>query len=207
MILTHGANSIKRDITSVEIGGRRYPVVKIGNQLWMAENLDYADENITVGGGLSTSIPKAYYYDQDEVTNGWNGRKNNLLYNVPAMYYLVQNSSTIFPDGWHVPSNSDIESLIEFAGGASVAGIKLSKGNLDWQSVSWNGTDDFGFSWLPSGTRYASDGGFHDIGEEAALYTSNNRMYYTLGGDGVILFSTEYGPASSVSIRLVKNVT
>lgn len=190
----------------VVIGGKKYPFVQIGRQLWIVYNLDYSDANIPIGGGLSSSVPKAYYYDQDEATNGWNGRKNNLLYNVPALNYLVQNSSTIFPNGWRVCSNSDMESLIKFGGGALVAGIKLAKGDLDWQSASWNGTDDFGFSWLPSGARWASDGGFQTIGEEAALYTSNNRMYYTLG-DGVILFDTEHGPASSVPIRICKDAT
>ena len=80
---------------SVVIGGRKYPFVQIGRQLWIVYNLDYADENITVGGGLSTSIPKAYYYDQDEAINGWNGRKINLLYNVPSIGLW-----TIFNEGW-----------------------------------------------------------------------------------------------------------
>ena len=40
MILTHGANSLTMDYY-VEIGGYKYPVVKIGNRLWMAENFKY----------------------------------------------------------------------------------------------------------------------------------------------------------------------
>lgn len=190
----------------VVIGGKKYPFVQIGRQLWIVYNLDYADENITVGGGLSTSIPKAYYYDQDEATNGWNGRKINLLYNVPALNYLVQNSSTIFPNGWRVCSNSDMESLIKFVGGASVAGTKLSKGDLDWQSASWNGTDDFGFRWLPSGTRWGSNGRFAALGEEAVLITANQLFYYTFG-DGTVDAIFEHDLNAASPIRICKDAT
>jgi uncharacterized protein (TIGR02145 family) len=102
MILTHGANSLaKGGGDFVEIGGRRYPVVKIGNQLWMAENLDYAWSGLTIGGSIG-SDPRANYYDNDETTYGWSGYKCGLLYNWAAVAELAD----LLPDGWHIPSDS-----------------------------------------------------------------------------------------------------
>ena len=64
------------DTNTVTIGGRAYPTVKIGNQIWMAENLDWKFEvngiQIPIGGG-SVTTPAAWYLDNDEHTYGWNG--------------------------------------------------------------------------------------------------------------------------------------
>lgn len=193
---------------TVKIGGRRYPVVKIGNQLWMAENLDYVDENITIGGELSISTPKAYYYDQDKELNGPEGRKINLLYNYAAVNYLMNNSSTIFPDGWHVCSDADVSTLINFIG--SDEGIKLSKGDISWKGSLWIGTNDYGFSWLPGGTRWESDGQFHSIGEEACMWSSNFNLIYIENTKNDSSIHTQIGGAydgASSNIRLVKDIT
>ena len=66
---------------SVVIGGREYPVVQIGNQLWLAENLDWRWEGLTVGGQWQRETPGAWYYNNDEATYGVNGNKYGLLYN------------------------------------------------------------------------------------------------------------------------------
>ena len=54
------------DTNTVTIGGRAYPTVKIGNQIWMAENLDWKFEvngiQIPIGGGSVN-------------TYGWNGQR------------------------------------------------------------------------------------------------------------------------------------
>jgi uncharacterized protein (TIGR02145 family) len=56
------------------------------------------------------------------------------------------------PSGWHLPTNAELQELVNFAGG-NVAGKKLKSTN-GWNTckgISGNGTDNFGFSALPGG--------------------------------------------------------
>ena len=190
---------------SVKIGGRRYPVVKIGNQLWMAENLDYADENITVGGSSSQSNAKAYYYDNDEVTYGINGYRCGLLYNMRSLQYLINNSSNIFPDGWHIPSNSEVMSLISNTGG-NQSGFNLSKSGLSWAS-NWNGSNLFGFNLIPTGTRWGSDGNFHNLGETGQFWSNYNTQNHRTIPDNSLIPVSQLNYSTSISVRLVKDIT
>ena len=144
---------------TVVIGGRTYPTVKIGNQWWLAENLDYKfkvnGSQIPIGVSGSPSTPVAWYYNNDESTYGINGTyKCGLLYNWYAAKYLDDNKATLLPNGWHVPSKSEWNTLATEVGGDSIAGTKLKA--LDDSVTSgfpngWNGTDNYGFSAIPSG--------------------------------------------------------
>jgi uncharacterized protein (TIGR02145 family) len=64
-----------------------------------------------------------------------------VLYNYPA-------ALTACPSGWHLPSDSEWTTLVDFAGGKLVAGDKL-KATPTSSPVSWNGTNDFGFTAIP----------------------------------------------------------
>lgn len=216
MILTHGANSLKRgDGDFVEIGGRRYPVVKIGNQLWMAENLDYKWTGLTIGGSYDPyeENPHAWYYNNDEATYGIDGTyKCGLLYNWFAADYLEVNKATLLPDGWHVPTSIEFDTLATTVGGTSNAGKKLKA--LDdsvlsnWPS-GWNGTDEYGFKVLPSG-RY-DDQGFALFNEYCLLWLSDSYSTthaYSINislSDNVII-GGNYKLSGRV-LRLVKDVT
>lgn len=200
---------------SVKIGGRRYPVVKIGNQLWMAENLDYAWAGLDVGGSGTSSDPNAWYYNNDESTYGWNGYKCGLLYNWYAASHLETNKSTLLPDGWHVPSASEVSELANSVGGISTAGMKLKaldeSAGTDWPS-GWNGTDDYEFSMLPGGVcgYYGSSRMFSFAGTYGYIWTSDaaggsNALFYLFTTSDPMQSNTNdklYG----YSLRLVKSL-
>ena len=77
--------SIELPLPTVNIGGRDYPYVQIGNQLWLAENLDWKFDGCTIGtNSLSTIEMLGNYYNNDENTYGVNGNKYGLLYNYPS---------------------------------------------------------------------------------------------------------------------------
>lgn len=97
-------------------------------KVWMAENLDFAWSGLTVGGSGTSSNPKANYYDNDEVTYGWNGRKCGLLYNWYAAKHLEDNKSTLIP-GWHVPTKAEWDALATAAeaGVATIAELRTVK--------------------------------------------------------------------------------
>ena len=156
--------------SSVNIGGRDYPIVKIGNQVWLAENLDFKyDVNgsqIPIGLESVSSIePRGNYYYNDETTYGANGNKYGLLYNWPAVKYLNDHRADLIP-GWHVPTADEWNALATAVGGTSVAGTKL-KSTTDWSSGA--GTDDYGFSTLPAGYYKLS---FIDLGSYAYFWTA-----------------------------------
>jgi len=116
--------------------GQVYRTVKIGNQIWMAENLNY------VKGG--------YCYD--------NNPDNAKIY---GRLYDWDTAKKVCPPGWHLPSREEWETLINFAGGENVAGKNL-KAKSGWKGdamndKSGNGTDDYGFSAMPGGDRYKSE--------------------------------------------------
>ena len=172
---------------TVEIGGREYRTVKIGNQIWMAENLDYKWTGLSIGPSGAPSTQAAWYYNNDESTYGVNGYKCGLLYNRYALQYLENNKSTLLPDGWHVPSRYDWDELVTFVGGYATAGKKLKAVDNSITAgfpSGWNGTDEYGFGAIPTGYRdsqgtfnimdtycclqgyYASTGGTTDEGRQ-----------------------------------------
>lgn len=191
---------------SVKIGGRRYPVVKIGNQLWMAENLDYVWEGLSIGKSTGSS-QRANYYNNDESTYGWNGLKCGLLYNLAASSELV----SLLSDGWHIPSVSEWNELIASTRDISNAALLVSNGNLSW-APSWTGSNMFGFNMIPSGQRYGS-GTFWGSGFDAAFWTGDSG--YAIYRDYTSATSTldskfsvmDVYTDAQYSIRLVKSLT
>lgn len=165
---------------SVKIGGHRYPVVKIGNQLWTAENLDYKFDvdgsPIPIGGSDSPGTPAAWYYNNDEETYGIDGiYKLGLLYNGYSAEYLNTHNN-LLPEGWHVPSSGELQILIDLFDGYDYAGTKLkAKDNSIRNGFpdGWNGTDDAKFSILPGGYAHESFGwNFEGLGSITYLWTS-----------------------------------
>lgn len=132
--------------TFVVIGGKPYrtTILPDGNE-WLAVNLDY------VWGGLSVPTSSASLTtDQQATYYNYNYDTYGLLYNWYAVKYLDDNRSTLLPEGWRVPSRQDYANVRNAIGGWQSYGPEL-KSTTGWMSPETNGTDDYGFSWVPSG--------------------------------------------------------
>jgi len=103
--------------------GQIYKTVKIGDQVWMAENLNYREGH---GFCYNSTICTKY------------GR-----------LYAWSDALNACPSGWHLPTKAEFETLIDIVGGQSTAG-KILKSTSSWKNGG-NGTDAFGFSALPAG--------------------------------------------------------
>ena len=202
MILTHGANSL----ALANIGGRIYCTVTIGNQVWLAENLDFKFSGCNIGGSGTPSTPNAWYYNNDEATYGIDGtRKCGLLYNWYACKLLNDNRSELVP-GWHVPTNDEWTALANAVGGTSTAGTKLKAANVSW-ATSWGGTDDYGFAVLPAG-HWTSDT-FKGLVNSAHFWTANEYSstlaYHRNITAGASMSSSNFNKTDAYSVRLVKD--
>lgn len=162
--------------TVTDIDGNTYQTIKIGNQWWMAENLKVihysngeAIPNETGNDawiGLANGAYCAYNNDNGNVST------YGLLYN----WYAVDDSRNIAPAGWHVPTDEEWQTLVDYLGGNSVAGGELKEeGTTHWDSPNTGATNESGFSALPGGYRGHSRG-----------------VYYSMGYDGHWWSATDY---------------
>lgn len=160
-----------RELMLNTIGGRTYKTTKIGNQIWLAENLDYKFLGLDVGNTVyDATIPQANYYDNDESTYGAKGLKYGLLYNFAAAKYLIDNQEAIIP-GWRLPTMDEWDALLAFAGGNTETGRKAIKATEGWPSYADGpGTNTTGFSAAPSG-RLTYDGVFNSKGTMFTMFT------------------------------------
>ena len=147
---------------------KTYKTVKIGKQTWMAQNLDYHGEDGNLG---------SCYNNEPE-----NCKKYGRLYdwvtamNIDTKFEREKLDSSdvkhqgVCPEGWHLPSKEEWQTLVDFAGGNDVSGKKLKaksgwngkckKGEENIRSDRMKvinntnncGTDNYGFSALPGGT-------------------------------------------------------
>lgn len=174
--------------TVIDVDGNIYQTVKIGEQWWMAENLKVIHyrngdaipsviENI-VWENLNTG---AYCeYDNDSNNVEIYGR----LYN----WYALSDSRDLSPDGWHVPSDVEWETLIDYLGGSGIAGGKLKEaGTEHWYDPNFGATNESGFTALPGGYRKYG-GNFGHMKGNAYFWASSNygngyawirRLYYS----------------------------
>jgi len=136
---THGTLSEIYETFTDDRDGNTYRVITIGGKRWTAENLNYQTDS-------------SWCYN-DDISNC---EKYGRLYN-------WHKAIIVCPSGWHLPTETEWDELVETAGGKKMAAKKL-KARKGWHGMRNNGTDDFGFSALPGGQRNISCY-FTDIGE------------------------------------------
>ena len=128
--------------------GQTYKTVKIGDQWWMAENLNYKTDNSFCYKDKSANCTKygrhyAWAAAMDSVGT-WSTNGKGCGYRMTCSpTYPVRG---VCPEGWHLPDTTEWNTLFTAVGGSSIAGTKL-KFMSGWYN-SGNGTDDFGFSSL-----------------------------------------------------------
>ena len=183
-----------------ERDGQTYKTVVIGSQTWMAENLNY-------------ELVKSYRYGFGE------GRLYTWAVAVDkteeecALQHCDLPSGNIrgvCPQGWHVPSRDEWETLFAALGGFSTASSKLIS-TSGWY-LNGNGTDAYAFSALPAGHR-GCDGNYHVYGSGAYFWSSSEsdgefdyEAYYVglyREGDGGSFWYADKRHAFSV--RCIKN--
>ena len=126
---TDSTDSCEYGTLTDERDGQTYKTVKVGGLWWMAENLNYAYLRPTETADSSSFC----YNDSLEYCE-----KYGRLYT----WYAALKAC---PSGWHLPWYLEYETLVPHSFGD---GRVL-------RSTEWNGTDDYGFSALPAGARYA----------------------------------------------------
>ena len=155
----------------------RYKTVKIGTQVWMAENLKttkYRNGDIIETTSPATlrisgeSAPKYQWaYDGNE--------RKVAIYGRLYTWYAITDSRNVCPTGWHVPSDEKWTTLTTYLGGASVAGYKLKEtSTTHWQSPNSGATNVTGFTAIPSGYR-DGDGAYSLIGFYGMWWSSSER--------------------------------
>lgn len=149
---------------------KKYDAVLIGNQIWMANNLDvsyfrngdkipHAATSAEWEKAAENESPAWCYYNNDEV----NGEKYGKLYN----WYAVNDTRGLPPKGWIIPSNKDWKNLERHIGGFTLHAKKL-------MSIEWDeGSNTTGFNALPAGGCF-SNGNFEGLNEYAYFWSSDN---------------------------------
>ena len=169
--------------------GQTYKTVKIGDQWWMAQNLNYRRE-------AKYKNDYCYCYNNSKDKCDKFGR-----------LYVWTAAADACPEGWHLPSTAEWKTLIDAVGGEEVAGITL-------KTSGWNrggdATDAFGFSVLPAGYRdwlYQDD--YYEEGYQALFWSSNEYE----NSSGCVYFQSVYDGADirsgnkddGYSVRCVKD--
>ena len=215
--------------------GNSYPTVRIGEQCWMAENLQctqYDTESERAGATLDTSernTEAPYYIDGRDTEfshaeNLTDGQRSELglLYNwAAAMGYASAEEAEaqtdayegtrqgICPNGWHMPSQAEWETLFNYVTSqdANHKTAKPLKSTSGWYS-NGNGTDLYGFGALPAG--YACGSKVSFIGSQTVFWSSTAINSTGARGRFIHYDSTDLGVSLQLkdyglSVRCVRN--
>ncbi len=158
--------------------GQIYNTVQIGEQCWMAENLN-------IGTMINSSIEptnngeiEKYCYDDDPA----NCDEYGGLYQWDEMmeYSAIQYSPGICPIGWYIPSNEDMATLCDFLGGEDIAGGKMKEaGTVHWNPPNTGATNSSGFTGLPGGHIISSE--YFNLGAGFRFWSSSSSIYALYG--------------------------
>ncbi|HJT75082.1 MAG TPA: fibrobacter succinogenes major paralogous domain-containing protein [Chitinophaga sp.] len=172
--------------TLTDIDGNVYPVVKIGEQVWMTENLKVTRyrngdtiPHIATSSEWSQARDGAFCsYDNDTSYIEDYG----MLYN----WYAVNDSRNIAPKGWHIPTAEEVATLVKSLRGDTLAGGLMKTSVPGYWLYPHTGADTAsGFSALPGGYRYGQDGTFHTLG-------SNAYWWHTTGSYELFAWSSRF---------------
>jgi len=136
-----------------------YDIAQIGSQVWLAENLkNDTASSVCYGNNPANCNTYGRLYDLDSI--------------------MTIDVDSLCPVGFRLPSDEDWQKLVDYAGGASIAGGRL-KSRTSWSYISnnYNGLDSYGFNALAGG--YYSDlvtgGPYFDEGSWSMWWSTTPR--------------------------------
>jgi len=178
--------------------GKTYKTIKIGTQTWMAENLNYA-----------TTGSKCYTINEANCnTYGRMYDWETVMQGSTTSDAIPSGVQGVCPDGWHLPSYGEWDTLISSTSGAT-AGTQLKANSVLWTNNT--GTDYYGFSALPGGYSFSgSDDAFSEVGYYGYWWTASHgvSIYYTtyyINGNNASVSSSSKDKSYSLSVRCVKD--
>jgi uncharacterized protein (TIGR02145 family) len=188
--------------TVTDADGNVYQTVQIGTQTWTTENLKttkYNDGtpivNVTDGVAWSNLLTPAYCWYNNDVTNK---ATFGALYN-----YYAATDPKIAPAGWHVPTEAEWQTLVDYLGGAGSGGKLKEVSATSWLDPNTGATNESKFTAKGAGRRIASI--FEFSKTKAVFWASTNTTDYILFHDQVAVVSTMGSPQTGHSIRLIKD--
>jgi uncharacterized protein (TIGR02145 family) len=194
--------------TVTDYEGNIYKTIVIGTQTWMAENLRSSKFND------GTDIPQHVDNTLWSITTTscfcwYNNNPGSYFYSYGALYnWYAVNSGKLGPAGWHVPTDADWQTLVDYLGGESVAGPKLREVGLTHWTVDNCATNETKFTALPGGFRDAS-GNFIFMGTRYYMWTTleqdPNQAWSRFCDNGCNIPKGYYFKKCGFSVRCVKN--
>ncbi|RPH26049.1 MAG: hypothetical protein EHM93_19745 [Bacteroidales bacterium] len=201
--------TVTEDTPVIDYDGNTYRTIKIGNQIWMAENLrstHYSDgspiPNFTYNNSEADAETYGRLYSWAAVMKGSASSNSN-----------PSNVQGVAPLGWHVPSRAEWQQLIDYLGGVGVAGGKLKEsGNSHWLNSNIGTTNESKFTALPAGF-YAFWNEFKWRGDYCAFSTTTDAsvsghpacITVKLDYDNIQATVGQFHPNDAISVRCVKN--
>jgi len=187
---------------------KSYKTVKIGDQVWLAENLAYLNNSYLNNGAW------VYGYSGTDTIEAMT-KSNYIVYGV---LYDWATAISICPEGWHLPTDTEWEILAEYI---SVENGPFEKPEENWSEVGgflksvtgWNsngsGSDDYEFGGLPAGQRN-NQGLFNVLTKHGTFWSSsassgNNGYYRYLSYINSTLYKDQTHKGYGNSVRCIKD--
>lgn len=211
----------------IDHDGNVYKTVKIGDQVWTAENLRTTKYNdgsaiphITDNAAWESDTSEGYCF-YNNTTDADSIKKFGALYN-----WRVIDTKKLAPQGWHVSTDAEWTEFVDYltANGynwdGSTTGEKVAKSlasQTDWLTDSGDGSvgndmslnNKSGFSAFPAGGRFAN-GIFFNMGNESNWWHATEvdtafALYRLIRYDGDYVYRSMTGKSMGFPVRLVKD--
>ncbi len=160
---------------------KEYKTIQIGDQNWMAENLDYEIQN-----GISS-----WRYEGPD-------------YSTYGRLYTQDAALIACPSGWLLPDSSDWRILANFVSAekGSISSVaELLKATAGW-TMGANGVDAFGFRALPGGDFFIDE--FSGYSQKGVWWTSDKNIPISISTNGALNFNTIANRLNGYSIRCIE---
>jgi len=182
---------IDTNYSVTDIVGNKYKAVKIGSQIWMAENLrtNKLKDNTQIINVPADSNWVRYFNELQQPAQCVYNNDVDFLRTYGRFYnWHTIASGKLCPEGWHVPSKEEWQVLLDYLGENAGLMLRIASGN-HWSVAATNQSK---FSALPSGYR-TTEGPYHAVYDGAFWWSStpmNNDFVYQLSlPNGVTWYS------------------
>lgn len=158
-----------------------YSIITIGTQTWLAQNINEGSYTDTSYYQLNNKIFEKYCYDNDYFNCDYGGGLytwSEMMEYSPSDNKAIGTTQGVCPVGWHIPTYKEWETLIDYYGGASVAGDSLKIPDSVWRYTphtpfnieameygEFDGTlrifDDSNYATFYSATEFSSDKAYY----------------------------------------------